>query len=139
MTKEEFAKMEKICKDAWIECSITGNDKPISVIEFRNRCPACEIAKVLEDDGETQDCRLCPITKWRKMASDRSGFHIGDAVCEWPGEPYYEWIECKDFSIRKKAAKEISEQEWSFTDCHEKVKLPKHILDILEGVDNADI
>ncbi len=122
MTKEEFKKWEKICKDAWEELAQSGSlDKPSSMDVFKNSCPACEIAlrvtHIRGEDGmwDFPNCRHCPIDLWRKKW--KNFVDPLDLICDMPGQLFHNWWKgagLRDVKARKKIAKEISRLKWSY-------------------------
>lgn len=114
MTKKEFLRYERICKEAWKEMYETGaNSKPIRLLVFKHSCPACEIASKLSKDF--LNCSLCPIDLWREFARSRGDEAVGMAVCQDFDEVslYNDWMNGESSESRE-AAKKISELKWSW-------------------------
>jgi hypothetical protein len=120
MNVEEFREMERICKEAWRELSITGSEqKPIILYSFLNACPACHIS--CEDTRSfwsktgniaIQNCRLCPIDRWRNIATELDA-HSGDTICDMPGEYFYCWRKFPS-AHRKIFAEKIALLSWTY-------------------------
>jgi hypothetical protein len=124
MTLKEFKNLEKVCKDAWTELSITGDiDKSESLDGYLNRCPACHISAVpIEYEShrfyingiyKIQNCQLCPIDKWRSFAKNAVALP-GDAVCDIRGEYFYMWRKSEDIEKRKFYARVIASLNWTY-------------------------
>ena len=115
ISKEKFDKMEKVCKKSWKAIAKQSMDcKPNHLNIYKNYCPACDLASVMEKDGHIRQwCQLCPIDDWRKEAI-RQKAKIGESICEQPEEAYMVWLESKDVNEKNKAALEISEMKWSY-------------------------
>ena len=126
MTREEFDEMERLCKKEWKELAETGNEEKSERMNvFHNQCPACHIANGLVkrdwfDDGEIQDCRLCPVDVWRKLANENLLYMRGEAACEGgncveeDSELFALWITSHYTKERQLLAKQISELSWSW-------------------------
>jgi hypothetical protein len=138
MTKQEFKKLERICKDGWTFLSRTGSMlKPDRFFrDYECECPACHIASLASDgnDFTGKDCRLCPVTKWNKIANELSNYsdnagQILEAVCQNKGEAFHSWILAKNIKQRKAWAKEISLLSWCWTDEYADITIPAELLE----------
>ena len=125
MTKEEFHKLEAICKKAWKNLSITGkSQKPKYLEKYEEECSACEIsARVNVFFGGEKEfaCIYCPITTWRRKAI-RSQWDYDDGIClksfygKWNGTR-----DMKNIHIRQVAAKNIANMNWTWLKVYEKI------------------
>lgn len=116
MYKKTFNAWEKACKDEWKRLTETGDkNKSDGLAHFNNYCPACHIAAKAQKHSQ-QDCRLCPIDKWRKIAEWKEDFEIGQAMCELDGELYNEWAYNykRSRNERKLLAAQIANLKWSW-------------------------
>jgi hypothetical protein len=150
MTREEFAKLEKICKNAWLELAESGSDiKPKSIGKFLHGCPACEITSAVEarqtSPYKKHNCLFCPITEWRELAkridADNilSSFYdeteyLYQAACEEDGQAYEswekateDWDHAPDILKAKAFARAIAEMEWSWIDEYEKADMSQFL------------
>ena len=118
MTKEEFHKLEAICKRAWKNLSITGkSEKPKYLRKYEESCPACDISMKAADD-DTFNCEYCPVTAWRQKAKllYENG---GKGICL---ESFFgKWLDSKDSRTRKIAAINISNMNWTWLKVYEKI------------------
>lgn len=129
MTKEEFSELEDICKSEWRTLAETGaKEKSDSVNQYYLECPACDIAKTVQEWAKAPRyalCVFCPITLWREKARKyRESLAILDyyTVCEFGYLAYYtEWRCATTREERKVVAKKIAEMEWSWIPEYEKI------------------
>jgi len=124
MTREEFKKLEEICKRAWRGLAVSGNgEKPKYLGKYEEDCPACELSKrASEASGKFVggfNCRYCPVTAWRRKAD---GGERG--VCIYTGELFNDWAYGPAGGKRKAAALKISKLNWSWLKIYEKVEKP---------------
>lgn len=126
MNKQEFKELEKLCKLAWHKLSVTGKRyKDSSMDEFLHNCPACHIAMKARRRSSIrgQDCKLCPIDKWREIAITKK-LRVGScAVCRRVGEDYAVWTNTLVTKDRKAAAKAISKLKWSYLPVYKEIIL----------------
>jgi hypothetical protein len=132
MTKNDFFKMEQVCKDMWkvLSCSGEEHKPPFSSI-FKLSCPACTIASGIS--GELH-CDYCPITIWREWAMNDP--LNNQYACEIM--PKYDWHEqfCDAYNSdeRRPAARKISEMEWSWLPEYENIKLSSSVIVYLNSI-----
>jgi hypothetical protein len=117
MTKSEFNTYRDICKSCWQDLADSGDKskmrKELSL--FLHFCPACDIAaKVAVRDDGYQDCRYCPITRWRNIAIKDGSPNDSGAICHNPGEPYGLWLKSNTQAQRSELAEKISKLRWSW-------------------------
>jgi hypothetical protein len=135
MTKEQFLKMEKLCKDGWKEVAANKlSTKPASLREFSRSCPACEIAILTDNKVTVCECIYCPVTRWRKRS-----YPLGNKTACEHGEAYGRWYAGGELcgfgaDAAVEAALEISELEWSWIPEYDFIELSDGVLKILEAV-----
>jgi hypothetical protein len=137
MTRGEFKRFEEDCKKSWEELGESGEpNKPEYLSVYLNMCPACHLSHLVtlvrdRNAYPSQDCKFCPIDKWRKYAKKKALMR-GKAACTsdrktyggwrdtlWVNEDYEKfsrWVE-----ERKSAAKEVAKLRWTFLKVYEKV------------------
>lgn len=132
MTKEEFEKLEEICKKSWRSLAKSGRlNKPRTLNKFLHNCPACELSRRATKDKMDKDCTLCPVDIWRNnvissnavCASSTELFHKwNSSVSDIVNSPYKEEKQ-KCTKQLKGYAKQISELKWSFLPKYKKVDI----------------
>lgn len=121
MTKEEFAQLEKICKDEWKELAKSGsNEKAKKLNKFTCSCPACEFTVRLRKGGLIS-CEYCPVTLWRESEEN--------FACENGSGLYVLWLWAESSEERKDFAKQISELEWSWIPEYENLQVEDLLID----------
>jgi len=120
MTKLQFLKMEKVCKDEWKALARSGDKKKSKEMGiFYCDCPSCEIDKRL---GNT--CSYCPILTWRNntrcVSSNNDGL-------------FDQWC-FGDKNKRQHAAKQIASLKWSWMTAYKDAELSPEILAYLRTV-----
>lgn len=116
MTKREFNKLHKICREEWLELARTGNvEKSERVERFISCCPACEIsASTPNRYGDYSFCIYCPIKKWRRKSR---------AACLSKKESFYKWCNRESQQETKKYAQKIADLEWEWMPEYREVKI----------------
>jgi hypothetical protein len=132
MTKTQFLKMEKVCKEMiWKPLAKSGDCiKPVFANIFELKCPACEIAYQLSSP-DYMDCNYCPVTKWRESQERYA--------CENDYDLRYheKWLSAGQSNNQKRlkeAATAISKMKWSWLPEYKAHKLSLEILAILKKV-----
>lgn len=128
MTKKQFERFEKICKEEiWGVLAETGSSfKPKITYAFEYDCPACEIAQRTQtifkqnEKDERMPCEYCPIDIWRKRATDL----IDQGNCTRKGKAFNKWCypSAMNKEIREKEAFKIANYSWSFLPEYGKIK-----------------
>ena len=128
MTKKQFERFEKICKEEiWGELAKTGSSfKPKIAYNFEYDCPACEIAQRTQvlfkqrEKDERMPCEYCPIDVWRKRAVN----NIEQGTCVRKGKAFNKWRYSSEINkgIREKEALKIANYSWSFLPEYKKIK-----------------
>jgi hypothetical protein len=146
MTREEFKRLEEICKRAWRELARSGNRmKPrylrlsrALMWKYNCNCPACSVSYLAsvatgrvilhkwdmeQPNNLRYDCRYCPITSWRRKA--RKEYLLGNrGVCPCEDGIFSEWDNSFEKELRKIAAAKIAKLNWSWLKIYAKVKKP---------------
>ena len=142
MNKRQFNEIHKMCRTEWLRLSRTGGScKSDGLCDFINSCPACQIASMAanpngEPDEITQDCQLCPVTKWRDLAIEVQLLE-GAAQCERDGGEYRQWVYSAG-KLRMKVAKEIADLEWSFLPEYKRIPVENLLIEARESIAKAN-
>lgn len=137
MTKEEFEKLEKICKDSWAELAESGaGKKPDKLSIFSNKCPACEISLRADGIAMCYSCNFCPIDKFRN-AEIEDPSEPDYPRCQNIGMEYAVWMGVDSVagygSLESKAAAlSLSRLSWTFLPSYESVDV-EDLLERFEG------
>jgi len=119
MNKKQFKKMNKACKDAWMEIAEKDlHQKPKYLSAFTDYCPACSIARLANREAGGPQCNFCPADRWRE------GIRCF-------GNLYGEWVDilrigCLD-EMRRCLATQIAKLKWTYLPIYKKI--PKENID----------
>jgi len=125
ITREDFAKFERIHRTGWKELAATGATcKPGYMMAFKNCCPSCEIASRATKLSANL-CHCCPVDQWRnRLGAEKLQIRCdqGELFSQWT-KTCYELFSVKVLEARKSLALQISNLSWSWLPEYEKVDM----------------